>query len=374
MTTTVPVELGKRRYDIRVGAGLLSELGTFARKIFDPENAGTPLRAVVVADSTVAPRYAPDAATSLNTADCPTRQLTFPAGEPNKTLATYSALMDGLLRLTPPVDRRTMLVSVGGGVTSDLAGFVAATALRGLDWLVCPTTLLAAVDASVGGKTAVDHPAGKNLVGAFHQPRGVLIDVRTFASLPRPQFVDGLAECVKHAVIRDRFLMEFMEDHTDAIMNLDEETLVELVARNVTIKAEIVAGDERESGDRAHLNFGHTIGHAIETLVGYERIGHGAAVSLGMVAACELARSRGLLEREACQRIERLLTRLGLPVRFAGLGDVSRPAVTDIWRVMQHDKKTQSGQVRMILPVLLGAASIFDDITPEHVAIGVGKL
>jgi len=372
-TTNVPVELGARSYEVRVGAGLLAELGTFAREALGGEETA-PARAVVLTDSTVAPLYAQSAVDALNADDCPAQLLEFPAGEPNKTLATYGDLIDRLLRLTPPIDRRTLIVAVGGGVTSDIAGFVAATALRGLDWIVCPTTMLAAVDASVGGKTAVDHPAGKNLIGAFHQPRGVLVDVRTFATLPEPQFIDGLAECVKHAVIRDRFLMEFMEDNVAAIAKWDEDVLVELIARNVAVKAEIVSGDERESGERALLNFGHTIGHAIETLVGYERIGHGAAVSLGMVAACELACSRGLLEREAGGRIRRLLTKLGLPVRFADLKNTPRPAVADIWTTMQHDKKTQAGQVRMVLPVMLGTAAIFDDITPEHIAAAVGAL
>jgi len=373
-TQTIPVELGTRRYDVRVGAGLLTDLGAFAQEALGGEHHRAPRRAVVISDSTVAPIYAPSAVDALQTIDGHTQTLEFPAGEPNKTLDTYAALMDGLLRLTPPIDRRTLIVAVGGGVASDVAGFVAATALRGLDWIVCPTTMLAAVDASVGGKTAVDHPTGKNLIGAFHQPRGVLIDVRTFATLPEPQFIDGLAECVKHAVIRDRFLMEFMEDHAADIMAWDEDALVELIARNVAIKAEIVAGDEREAGDRALLNFGHTIGHAIETLVGYERIGHGAAVSLGMIAACELACSRGLLERESSGRIRRLLTKLGLPVAFADLKNTPRPAVADIWNVMQHDKKTQSGQVRMILPIMLGTATIFDDITPEHVTTAVTAL
>jgi len=372
--TNVPVDLGARSYNVRVDAGGLSELGAFAREALGDGSADTPRRAVVIADSTVAPLYAQAAVDALQAADCDAQPLDFPAGEPNKTLATYADLIDRLLRLTPPIDRRTLIVAVGGGVTSDVAGFVAATALRGLDWIVCPTTMLAAVDASVGGKTAVDTASGKNLVGAFHQPRGVLIDVRTFATLPEPQFIDGLAECVKHAVIRDRFLMEFMEDHVAEIAKWDEDALVELIARNVAVKAEIVASDERESGERAHLNFGHTIGHAIETLVGYERIGHGAAVSLGMVAACELATSRGLLEREAALRIRRLLATLGLPVTFADLDNAPRPAVEEIWRVMQHDKKAQAGQVRMILPVMLGAAAIFDDITPEHVTLAVGAL
>ena len=389
MPTNIRVELGPRSYDVRIGAGLLAELGAFAT------TGGKPRRgAVVIADTTVAGLYGQRALDSLAQAGLPATLLQFPAGEANKTLATYAALMDQLLRLEPAIDRSTLVIALGGGVTGDISGFVAATALRGLDWLQCPTTLLADVDASVGGKTAVDHSRGKNLVGAFHQPRGVLIDVRTLASLPPAQFADGLGECVKHGVIRDRSLLEFIEDNADSILARDENVLTELVSRNVAIKAAVVSADERESGERAHLNFGHTIGHAFETLIGYERIGHGFAVSLGMVAACRMAVNRGLLKEADCRRVETLLARLGLPVKLADLKTIATPQPTNpktehmrawagevlafspdaIWRVMQHDKKAQAGKVRMVLPTTVGMVAIFDDVTAQQVTEAVRAL
>jgi 3-dehydroquinate synthase len=227
---------------------------------------------------------------------------------------------------------------------------------------------LSAVDASVGGKTAVDHPAGKNLIGAFHQPSGVVIDVTTLRTLPDAELESGLAECVKHAVIRDASLLDFLEARRKDILARDGDCLTELIARNVAIKAAVVSADERERGERADLNFGHTVGHAVETLLGYGAISHGAAVSLGMAAACRLAVDRGLLPAADAARVESLLLALGLPVRWRGLD----PAA--IWDLMLRDKKAQAGQVRMILPVRLGEVKIFADVAPEAVARAVKDL
>jgi len=359
---TVAVDLGERSYDVRVGAGLLDALGETAAAVEGVTSVA------VISETTVRDLYGRRATDSLTAAGVTNGLVAFPAGEANKTLATVSAVLDALFALTPPIDRSSLIVTLGGGVPGDLGGFVAATALRGLRLLQCPTTLLADVDASVGGKTGVDHPAGKNLIGAFHQPVGVLIDVTTLATLPRAELVSGLAECVKHAVIRDAELLEFLEDNADAILSLDTDVMTELIARNVAIKAGVVAADEREAGERAHLNFGHTIGHAIETFAGYGTISHGAAVSLGMAAACRIAVVRGLLEAEAAERVEELLAQLHLPVRREGLD------AEEIWRIMQHDKKALGGEVRMVLPVMLGAVAVFDDITPRAVHEAVAHL
>jgi 3-dehydroquinate synthase len=359
---TIRVALGRRSYDVRVGPGLLGQLGEAVAAL------GEVRQAVVIADAAVGDLYAAQAADALRGAGLDAPLLTFPAGEANKTLAVWGRLFDELFALAPPVDRRTVVVALGGGVTGDLAGFLAATALRGLRWVQCPTTLLADVDASVGGKTAVDHPAGKNLIGAFHQPAGVLADVTLLRSLPAAEVGNGLAECVKHAVIRDATLLEFLEDAAEAVLACEPDAMGELVARNVAIKAAVVSADEREAGVRAHLNFGHTIGHAIEACVGYENIAHGQAVSLGMVAACRMAVARGLIEPEAGARVEGLLAALGLPVRWAGL-DAER-----IWQIMLHDKKTRGGQVRMVLPVVLGEVALFGDITPAGVRQAVAGL
>ena len=202
---------------------------------------------------------------SCREAGLTTHMLTFPAGETNKTLATASRLFDGLFALTPAVDRRTLVIALGGGVTGDLAGFVAATALRGLAFVQCPTTVLADVDASVGGKTGVDHAAGKNLIGAFHQPAGVLADVRCLATCSDDVYRDGLAECVKHGIIRSAELLEFIEDHAGGILRRDDGVMTDFLTSNVRIKADVVAEDERESGVREHLNFGHTVEFGFKT-------------------------------------------------------------------------------------------------------------
>lgn len=353
---TVRVELSDRSYDVWVARAMLGRLGEIAREA----TAGR--RAVVVADETVAGLYARAATDSLVSAGMDTSLLTFPAGERNKTLATYSSLMDQLFALRPRIDRRTLIVALGGGVTGDIAGFIAATALRGLPWLQCPTTLLADVDASVGGKTAVDHPAGKNLIGAFHQPGGVLIDVEPLRTLPADELRGGLAECVKHGVIRDESLLDFLEANAEKILACDAEVMTELIARNVSIKAAVVADDERESGSRAHLNFGHTIGHGIEAAGGYGGLSHGQAVALGMVAECGIAVARGLLDASGAGRVKRLLQRLGLPVRRTGLD------AEEVWNIMQHDKKVLGGRVRMVLPADLGSVDVYDDVTADEVA------
>ena len=355
MKRKVHVELGDRSYDVTVGGGLLPELGTAV------ESIGGARTAVVIADIRVAALFGPEVLDSLDRAGVAAKILSFPAGEEHKTLATCSDLYDALFALAPPIDRRTVIVALGGGVSGDVAGFIAATALRGLRFVQCPTTLLAAVDASVGGKTGVDHPAGKNLIGAFHQPRAVLIDVDLLKTLPDSELANGLAECVKHGVIRDAGLLDFIENRAKDILSREPEALTELIARNVAIKAAVVSADEREAGERMHLNFGHTIGHALENYLGYGRISHGLAVALGMKAACRIAVARGLFDAASAGRVERLLARLGLSVVVGGFGP------REIWPLMLRDKKAQAGKVRMVLPVRLGAVAVYDDITPEEV-------
>ncbi|MHC4985178.1 MAG: 3-dehydroquinate synthase, partial [Planctomycetota bacterium] len=350
MDQTVTVELGDRSYDVRVGAGLLDGLGSAVAELGDVSAA------ILVSDSIVGDLYAPGALKSLKAAGLSVAYLTFPAGEASKSLDIFGDLMDQLFAVSPAIDRKGAIVALGGGVTGDLTGFVAASALRGLRWVQCPTTLLADVDASVGGKTAIDHAAGKNLIGAFHQPRAVLIDVATLGTLPAVELGNGLAECVKHGVIRDAALIDFIADRADDILACKPNVMTELIARNVAIKAAVVSADEREAGERAHLNFGHTIGHAIETAVGYEHMPHGRAVSLGMVAECRMAVGRNMLDAADADAVTALLDRLGLPVRWSGLD------ADQLWALMQHDKKALGGQVRMILPTGLGRVTVVDDV------------
>ena len=360
---TPRIDLAERSYDVRIASGLLAQAGESLKAWTGAQQA------VVVSDTTVAPLHAGRVLDSLAAAGVATRLLTFPAGESNKTLATVSAVLDGLLSHEPPIDRKTVIVALGGGVVGDLAGFVAAVALRGLRFIQLPTTILSAVDSSVGGKTGVDHAAGKNLIGAFHQPSGVLCDVETLRTLPKRELSNGLAECVKHAVIRDASLLDFLESQArdllsgrDGALTFDADGMIELIARNVAIKAKVVAEDERESGVRAHLNFGHTIGHAIETFVGYEAIRHGEAVALGIVAENAIAVARGLLKRDVAHRVKGVLEALHLPTRQAGLD------AKEIWRIMQYDKKNQAGRVRLVLPKALGDVDLHDDVTAEEVA------
>ena len=362
MHRTVRVNLCQRSYEVLIGQGLLAD---------ELAKALPPMRAssvVVISDSNVAPLYGQAAVKVLAGAGLAVNLIEFPAGESNKTLATCGAIFDKLFALTPAIDRHSVIVALGGGVTGDIAGFVAATALRGIRFLQCPTTLLADVDASVGGKTGVDHASGKNLIGAFHQPSGVLIDVDTLKTLPVAQIRNGLAECVKHGVIRDVTLLDFLESNAEKILACDSQTMIDLLECNVAIKAQVVSADEKEAGVRMHLNFGHTIGHAIETLVGYDQIGHGEAVSLGMVAACHIAVARKLIDKKFARRIEALLVRLSLPTTCKKL-DCDK-----IFELMKHDKKARGGKILMVLPTGIDKVEVFSDVSVEEIQAAVKYL
>jgi 3-dehydroquinate synthase len=290
-----------------------------------------------------------------------------PAGEAAKTLAQAGRLYDAMLAMG--LDRGSAVVALGGGVVTDLGGFAAATYMRGIPWVAVATTLLAQVDAAVGGKTAVDHPECKNLIGAFHQPAAVFADVATLATLPEEELRTGLAEVVKHAVIRDADLFALLEIQADRIMARDPAVLEQTVARNVRIKAEVVMADERESGLRRILNYGHTVGHAIESLAmqssaaaGGPPMTHGRAVALGMVAEARIAERRGLVGRAVVDRQRRLLERFGLPVRAAGAIDLAR-----CLELMRHDKKAEAGRLVFVLPESIGAVRVADDVTDDEV-------
>jgi len=360
---TVPVELGSRSYQITIGRDLLGRVGDMTSAVARGASA------YIVTDSNVGPLYADTVSGSLADAGYATAVATFPAGEPNKTLATISDLFDLIFASPTPPERGSVVVALGGGVAGDMAGFVAATLLRGVRFVQVPTSLLADVDSSVGGKTGVDHATGKNLIGAFHQPRGVFIDTDALATLPSIELASGMAECVKHGIIRDLSLIEWIEQHAGGLMGGDPDLLGELVARNVAIKAAVVAADEREAGERAHLNFGHTIGHAIEAVAGFESGGdeqdylrHGHCVAMGMVAANRIAVGRDLLADTDAARIEALLKALNLPTRREGL---AAPALLDI---MRRDKKVRGGTIRFVLPArALGRVDIHADVTDAEI-------
>jgi 3-dehydroquinate synthase len=301
-------------------------------------------RVAMIADAAVHDLYREG---RLGAAPSPIEAITFPSGERSKSREWWASLTDALLERG--FGRDCGIIALGGGVAGDLAGFVAATFMRGVPYLQVPTTLLAMLDASVGGKTAVDTPQGKNLVGAFHPPVAVLADPATLRTLPEREYRAGLAEAVKHGVIADRSYFDWIEQSADALLGRDEAALVRLVSRSVEIKAQVVGEDEREGGRRAILNAGHTVAHALEQALDFG-IPHGEAVALGLVAECALAEALGLAESGLHQRVEGLLHRLGLPSRLQ-----RRVAVTQVIAAMSSDKKNRDSRIRFALPTALGA-------------------
>jgi 3-dehydroquinate synthase len=299
----------------------------------------------IITDTTVGPLYVEPAARAL----APHARVTvasFPAGEPNKTRAVWTDLTDRLL--AAELGRDGAIVALGGGVVGDLAGFVAATYLRGIPYVQVPTTLLAMIDSSIGGKTGVDTPAGKNLVGAFHQPRAVIADIATLGTLPRNHRLAGMAEAVKHGAVADRDYFERLRTLAPAVVRGDPAALREIVERSTAIKAAIVADDEREHGRRAVLNFGHTIGHAVEAVTGYELL-HGEAVACGMALEARLGCALGITQQDAANAIIETLTAYQLPTSLPRGADAAR-----LLDAMRHDKKARAASVRFALMETLG--------------------
>jgi len=321
-------------------------------------------KAALVTDSSVADLYLDAALESLRAAGLEATSAVVPPGEGSKTLTQAGELYDRMLRAG--LDRGSVVVALGGGVVTDLAGFVAATYMRGIAWVAVSTTLLGQVDASVGGKTAVDHPECKNLIGAFHQPSAVLCDIDTLKTLPDEELRTGLAEVVKHAMIRDADLFDELERRADRILARDLSILEDIVARNVHIKADVVAADEREADLRRILNYGHTIGHALESLLG---LTHGRAVALGMMAEARLAERRGLVGRAVVERQKALLARFGLPVALADTADAERCLA-----IMRHDKKAEAGRLRFVLPEAIGRVRVVEDVTDDEIRAALDSL
>lgn len=352
---TVELKLPHHRYEIRIEPGALRSLGVWTKEI------APHVRAVLFADANVFKTHAPVATEALKSAGFHGFSHAVPPGEDHKNLEQVAALYEVLLDAR--LERKSPIIALGGGVIGDTVGFVAASYLRGVPFIQCPTTLLAMVDSSVGGKTGVNLPRGKNLVGAFWQPQLVVCDTDTLKTLPPREIRCGLAECIKHGIIRDAGLFEWIETHLDRILALDSAALVELVRWNVQIKATVVMADEKEIGERAHLNFGHTFGHAIEATSGYGHYAHGEAVALGMVAAMRLAVDTKRVDVSLFDRLITLLNRVGLPTRATDL--VPTAALMD---AMKLDKKVSADQIRLILPDKLGAVSIVKDTPAAAIA------
>ena len=352
----IRVELGPRAYPVVVGRGLLDEVGPRLAAL------GHARRAALVTSERVAALYGEPVLDSLRDAGFDPVAVEIPDGEEHKSLAWLAVVYDRLLEAG--VERRSPLVALGGGMVTDLAGFAAATLLRGLPTALVATTLLAQVDAAIGGKTGVNHVAGKNLIGAFHQPRLVLADVEVLETLPRRELVAGLAEVIKYGAIGDAGLFARLEAELARVLALEPDVLVPVVAACCRQKAAVVAEDEREErGARAVLNFGHTVGHAIEALTEYRELLHGEAVAIGMVAAAKVSRALGRCGADVVDRLERLLKRTGLPT------DIPKgitPAALAL--AMRTDKKSTGGRVRFVCLEAIGRAGFVELSTDEIVS------
>ncbi|HEY2345511.1 MAG TPA: 3-dehydroquinate synthase [Xanthomonadaceae bacterium] len=355
-THDLQVELGERSYPIRIAAGLLDRRDAFAGVTFGRH-------VLLVTDANVAPLYA-DRVRRILPGNHEAALLVLPAGEQHKTLASCAKIFSALADMQ--ASRDTLVIALGGGVIGDMAGFAAACWMRGVRFLQIPTTLLAMVDSSVGGKTAVDLPQGKNLVGAFHQPCAVAIDTDLLATLPARELSAGLAEVVKYGALGDARFFAWIEQHADALMAGDAATLAEAVRRSCEHKARVVVADETEQGERALLNFGHTFGHAIEAETGYGELLHGEAVAIGMMLAARMSSELGLAPLLDAARLAALLERLQLPVAIPSR-IAARLDPSGLLARMRLDKKNVSGRLRLILWRRIGHAFVAEDVDSHHV-------
>jgi 3-dehydroquinate synthase len=341
---TYRVELGRRSYPILIGAGLIARADLFDQHLFGRD-------VLLVSNTTVAPLYAATLSDALGSRRVV--EAILPDGEQHKTLANVARLIDVLV--ANRFGRDCIVLALGGGVVGDMAGFAAATYQRGIAYVQVPTTLLAQVDSSVGGKTGVNHSGGKNLIGAFHQPNAVLADVRTLATLPQCELRAGLAEVLKYGLICDAPFFDWLEMHVGELLARDAEALTHVIRRSCEIKAQIVGRDEYEHGERAVLNLGHTFAHAIEAATGYERWLHGEAVGAGLLIAATLSRESGLMSASDVERIKRILVRIGLPT------DTREVTVAAALEHMKMDKKVQGGRIRFVVPRAIGDCFVSAD-------------
>ena len=348
---TVKVNLADRSYVVYIGSGMLG-------KEHDAFNITSGNTVLIISNTTVAPLYLDTLANSLTGTNV--HSLILPDGESYKTIKHWSHIIDKLVEIR--ATRDATIITLGGGVIGDMGGFAAASYMRGIKFIQVPTSLLAQVDASVGGKTGFNHPLGKNLIGAFHQPGAVLIDIETLKTLPAREFSAGLAEVVKIAAIRDAEFLQWLENNGPAIMARDPEILTRMIKRSVSNKADVVAEDERESGTRALLNFGHSFAHALETLTGYNQLLHGEAVAIGMMVASRLSELKGLCEVGFSSRLGKLLQSFDLPLDLPGN---LNPA--DILETMKLDKKVIADSTRLIL--VKSAGQGFIDSTSDQLQI-----
>lgn len=359
MMQKMMVSLGERSYPITIAAGLFSESASY-----------WPLAAhqsvMVVTNETIAPLYLQPVLSQLSALGINADSVVLPDGEQYKSLSVLDTVFTALLE--KPHGRDTTLIALGGGVIGDMTGFAAASYQRGVRFIQMPTTLLSQVDSSVGGKTAVNHPLGKNMIGAFYQPTSVVIDLDCLATLPPRELSSGLAEVIKYGVIVDYAFFEWLEENIDALRRLDQKALAYCIRRCCELKAEIVAADEREQGNRALLNLGHTFGHAIEAHMGYGNWLHGEAVAAGMVMAARTAEQLGTFSASLTERLITLLLRAGLPVNGP-----QQMSAEDYLPHMMRDKKVLSGELRLVLPTDLGKAEVRSGVGHDTVLAAITK-
>ncbi|WP_211745559.1 3-dehydroquinate synthase [Paenibacillus sp. Marseille-Q4541] len=348
------VDLGERSYPIYIGSDLLEQAGEYVQK--HGISLKSPL--LIITDEKIAPHYLGKLITSLETAGYSVESAVVPSGETSKSLKVYEEMMT--CAIEAKLDRSSAVLALGGGVVGDLAGFVAATYMRGIKFVQIPTTILAH-DSSVGGKVAINHPLAKNMIGAFHQPELVLYDVNTLMTLPNREVSAGLAEMVKHGLIKDASFAHWCEEHAEELLSLDKDALGYGLLKGCAIKADIVSQDEQENGIRAILNLGHTIGHAIEAIAGYGEFLHGEAIAIGMVGSAKLGVMRGA-DSSLYEDTKRMLTVLGLPTSLPKHLDTEH-----ILSAMMHDKKFREGHMVFIIPTAIGEVTIAKDVRVEDV-------
>jgi 3-dehydroquinate synthase len=350
------VALDERAYDIHIGRGLIDRGDLFASVLKRK-------RAVVISNDIVAPLYAARVLDALDSVGVAHQLVVLPDGEAHKDWSTLNLIFDALLGAR--VERSTTLIALGGGVIGDMVGFAAATYQRGVPFIQVPTTLLSQVDSSVGGKTAINHPLGKNMIGAFYQPKLVLADIDTLDTLPDRELKAGLAEVIKYGLIRDAEFFDWLEINMSRLLARDAEALAFAIERSCRNKAEVVIEDETEAGVRAHLNLGHTFGHAIETGLGYGEWLHGEAVAAGTLMAAELSRRLGWLDDAAVARIRRIHEVAGLALRGPALG------VDRYLELMSHDKKVEAGKLRLVLLKRIGEAIVYGEAQVADIAASI---
>lgn len=356
MTETLSVALGDRTYPIHIGAGVLSQIELILPHVKQK-------KVVVVTNTTVAPLYLELLRSTLEQGGISVLPVVLPDGEQFKTWETLNLIFDALL--SARCERGATLIALGGGVIGDMGGFAASCYQRGMPFIQVPTTLLSQVDSSVGGKTAINHPLGKNMIGAFYQPKLVLADISTLNTLPERELKAGLAEVIKYGLIRDFEFHIWLEENLEKLLARDASALTYAIHRSCANKAEVVAADEKETGERALLNLGHTFGHAIETGMGYGKWLHGEAVAAGTLIAAELSRQLGWIDQNSVKRIECMFVRAGLPVFGPRLG------AARYLELMSHDKKVQDGKLRLVLLQAIGKAIVSDQASDIQISAAI---